>query len=136
MLSAGAVGVIVLGAAPMAAAQASPSADPILAQAIDGSSAPLDPRARLRADRPGRPAVSLAGLRGKAVLLTFLDPVCTTDCPLIGAGVPPGRGCSGPRPARSSWSRSNLNPLYRGLAYTRAFDRQESLTRRAATGCT
>ena len=27
--------------------------------------------------------VSLASLRGKVVLLTFLDPVCTTDCPLI-----------------------------------------------------
>ena len=27
--------------------------------------------------------MSLASLRGKVVLLTFLDPVCTTDCPLI-----------------------------------------------------
>ena len=27
--------------------------------------------------------VSLASLRGKVVLMTFLDPVCTTDCPII-----------------------------------------------------
>ena len=27
--------------------------------------------------------MSLASLRGKAVLLTFLDPVCVTDCPLL-----------------------------------------------------
>ena len=27
--------------------------------------------------------VTLSSLRGKAVLLTFLDPVCVTDCPLI-----------------------------------------------------
>ena len=41
ILSASAVGVIVLGAFPMAAAQASPSASPILAESIDGASAPL-----------------------------------------------------------------------------------------------
>ena len=38
----GAIGVILLGAAPMAAAQANPVADTILAQAIDGSSALLN----------------------------------------------------------------------------------------------
>ena len=27
--------------------------------------------------------MSLASLRGKVVLMTFLDPVCTTDCPII-----------------------------------------------------
>ena len=42
MASAGAVGLIILGAAPMAAAQASPVADTILAEAINGSSAPLE----------------------------------------------------------------------------------------------
>ena len=40
--AAGALGLIILGAAPMAAAQASPNADPILAEAIAGSAAPLD----------------------------------------------------------------------------------------------
>ena len=39
---AGALGLIILGAAPMAAAQASPNADPILAEAIAGSTAPLN----------------------------------------------------------------------------------------------
>ena len=38
----GALGLIILGAAPMAAAQASPTADPILAEAIAGSAAPLN----------------------------------------------------------------------------------------------
>jgi cytochrome oxidase Cu insertion factor (SCO1/SenC/PrrC family) len=33
-------------------------------------------------DQHRRP-LSLAGLRGKVVLLTFLDPVCSSDCPLI-----------------------------------------------------
>ena len=40
--SLGALGLIILGAAPMAAAQASPNADPILAESIAGSSAPLN----------------------------------------------------------------------------------------------
>ena len=40
--SVGAIGLIILGAAPMAAAQANPVADTILAQAINGSSAPLN----------------------------------------------------------------------------------------------
>ena len=60
------------------------NADPIIAQAIDGNAAPLDftAPAFTLTDQDGRP-VSLAGLRGKVVLLTFLDPVCTSDCPLI-----------------------------------------------------
>ena len=84
MISAGAVGVIVLGAAPMAAAQASATASTILAQAVDGSASPVDSPAPgfTLTDQHGR-QVPLSGLRGKVVLLTFLDPVCVTDCPLI-----------------------------------------------------
>jgi cytochrome oxidase Cu insertion factor (SCO1/SenC/PrrC family) len=83
VVSAGAVGVILLGVAPMAAAQANRTADPILAESIAGPSGPLNypaPPFRLTGQR-GRP-VSLASLRGKAVLLTFLDPACTTGCPV------------------------------------------------------
>jgi peroxiredoxin len=32
-------------------------------------------------DQHGR-TITLANLRGKVVLLTFLDPVCTSDCPM------------------------------------------------------
>jgi cytochrome oxidase Cu insertion factor (SCO1/SenC/PrrC family) len=81
VVSAGAVGVILLGAAPMAAAQASRTADPILAESIAGPSGPLNypaPPFRLTGQH-GR-SVSLASLRGKVVLLTFLDPACTTGC--------------------------------------------------------
>ena len=79
--SLGAVGLIILGAAPMAAAQASPNADPILAQAIAGSAVRLNfPAAGFRlTDARGR-TVTLAGLRGKVVLLTFLGPACPADC--------------------------------------------------------
>ena len=90
--SAGAIGIVILGAAPMAAAQASPVADPILAQAIDGSSAPVNcpaPAFSLT-DQHGR-TVTAASLRGKVVLLTFLDDACSVDCPLIAQEFRAGR---------------------------------------------
>ena len=63
---------------------ANTNADPIIAQAIAGTSGQLDTPAPgfTLTSQDGR-QVSLASLRGKVVLLTFLDPVCTTDCPLI-----------------------------------------------------
>jgi cytochrome oxidase Cu insertion factor (SCO1/SenC/PrrC family) len=125
--AAGAVGVIILGAAPMAAAQASPVADTILAQAIDGSSAPLDypaPSFRLT-DQHGR-AVTLASMRGKVILLTFLDDTCTVDCPLIAQEFRQ----AGQQLAHSQHVELvaiNYNPLYTQLSYIQAFDHQEHL---------
>jgi len=92
-----AVAVIVLGTAPMASAAANRTADPILALAIAGDSTSLDlpaPGFSLT-DQDGR-TVSLASLRGKVVLMTFLDPVCTSDCPLIAQEMSddPGPGTS------------------------------------------
>ncbi len=130
VLSASAVAVIALGAVPMAAAQASPSAAPILAQAIDGSAAPLHSPAPAFAltDQDGR-RVSLASLRGKAVLLTFLDPVCVTDCPLLAQEFRQAGVLLGAEAGKVELVAVNLNPLYRSTAYTRAFDRQERLAR-------
>jgi cytochrome oxidase Cu insertion factor (SCO1/SenC/PrrC family) len=129
MLSACAIGVIILGALPMAAAQASRSASPILAEAVDGSSAPLHTIAPGFAltDQHGHP-VSLASLRGKAVLLTFLDPVCLTDCPLEAQEFREAGVLLGAQASHVELVAVNLNPLYGGLAYTRAFDQEQSLT--------
>ena len=137
MASVGAIGVIILGAAPMAAAQASPVADTILAQAIDGSSAPLDypaPAFSLT-DQHGRD-VTLASLRGKVVLLTFLDPVCTTRLPADRAGVPPGRAAAGrATPAASSWSRSSPTRSTTSSATSRRSTGRKAWTA-CRTGCT
>lgn len=128
VLSASAVGVIILGVIPMAAAQASPSAAPILAEAIDGSSAPLHSAAPPFAltDQNGR-HVSLAGLRGKVILLTFLDPVCVTDCPLEAQEFRQAGMLLGADARKVELVAVNLNPLYSSTAYTNAFDRQERL---------
>jgi cytochrome oxidase Cu insertion factor (SCO1/SenC/PrrC family) len=129
VVSVGALGLIILGAAPMAAAQASPNADPILAQAIAGSSVPLNFPAKgfQLTDQHGR-TVSLASLRGKVVLLTFLDPVCTTDCPLIAQEFRAAGQLLGAASSKVELVAIVTNPIYHQVADTQAFDRQEHLT--------
>ncbi len=124
----GALAIILLGAAPMASAAANRTADPILALAIEGSSASLDlpaPGFSLT-DQAGR-TVSLASLRGKVVLMTFLDPVCTTDCPIIAQELKQTGQMLGAQDSRVELVAVVANPTYRSTAFTRAFDRQEGL---------
>ncbi len=125
----GAIGTIILGAAPMAAAQASPVADTILAQAVDGSNAPLNFAASpfQLTDQDGR-QVSLASLRGKVVLLTFLDPVCTSDCPLIAQEFKQAGQLLKADERRVELVAIVANPVDYQLGYTQAFDQQEGLT--------
>lgn len=125
--SAGALGLIILGAAPMAAAQANPVADPILAEAINGSSAPLDfpaPAFSLT-DQHGR-TVTLASLRGKVVLLTFLDDTCSVDCPLIAQEFRQAGQLLGDT-QHVELVAINYNPIYTQVSYIQAFNRQEGL---------
>jgi cytochrome oxidase Cu insertion factor (SCO1/SenC/PrrC family) len=124
----GAIGLIVLGAAPMAAAQASPVADTILAQSIDGSSAPENypaPGFRLT-DQYGQ-TVTLASLRGKVVLLTFLDDTCSVDCPLIAQEFRQAGQLLAADTRQVELVAVNYNPLNTQLSYIQAFDRQEGL---------
>ena len=130
LLAVWAVAIVVVGAAPMAAAQASPDASPVIAQAIDGDAAPLNfaaPSFTL-SDQRGR-SVSLASLRGKVVLLTFLDPVCTSDCPLIAQEFRAADQMLGAQAHNVEMVAIVANPVYRSVAYTRAFDAQEGLSR-------
>ena len=129
VLAVWAVAIIILGAAPMALAQANPNADPIIAQAIDGDSAALNYAAPgfTLTDQDGR-RVSLASLRGKVILLTFLDPVCTSDCPLIAQEFRQADQVLAARSHNVELVAIAANPLYHSLAYTRAFEAQERLT--------
>ena len=124
----GAIGLIVLGAAPMAVAQASPVADTILAVSINGASTPVNfpaPAFSLT-DQDGR-AVTLAGLRGKVVLLTFLDDTCSVDCPLIAQEFRQAGQLMGADTARVELVAINYNPLDTQVSYIQAFDQQEGL---------
>ena len=124
-----ALAVVVIGSAPMAMAAVNRTADPIVSEALDGTPNALDSPAPpfTLTDQHGHP-VSLASLRGHVVALTFLDPVCTTDCPLIAQEF---RNVDQQLAAQSTqveFVAIVANPIYRSLSFTRAFDSQEGLT--------
>jgi cytochrome oxidase Cu insertion factor (SCO1/SenC/PrrC family) len=124
----GALGVILVGAAPMSLASVNRTADPIVAEAIAGTSGTLDTPAPnfTLTSQDGR-KVALTSLRGKVVLLTFLDPVCTTDCPLIAQEMRSADTLLGTRAKATELVAVVANPTYTSIAYTQAFDRQEGL---------
>jgi cytochrome oxidase Cu insertion factor (SCO1/SenC/PrrC family) len=128
VVGAGALGVILVGAAPMAVASVSRTADPITAQAIAGTTGQFDtPAANFTLTSQDGHAVSLASLRGKVVLLTFLDPVCTTDCPLIAQEMKSADALLGAKAGRTELVAVVANPTYLSTAYTKAFTDQENL---------
>ena len=124
-----ALGIVLVGTGPMALAAANPNADPILTEALDGTPNSIDTPAPLFSltDQYGRP-VSLAGLRGHVVALTFLDPVCTSDCPLIAQEFRQTDESLDAQRSDVDFVAVVANPIYRSTAYTGAFDRQEDLT--------
>jgi cytochrome oxidase Cu insertion factor (SCO1/SenC/PrrC family) len=100
----------------------------VIAQALAGGSGQFDTPAPdfTLTSQDGR-QVSLASLRGKVVLLTFLDPVCTTDCPLIAQEMRSADALLGGRAAGTELVAVVANPTYISTAYTRAFTAQENL---------
>jgi cytochrome oxidase Cu insertion factor (SCO1/SenC/PrrC family) len=126
----GGAGLIILGAAPMAVAQASPNADPILAESIAGPAVPLDYPAPGFAltDQYGR-TVTLASLRGKVVLLSFFDPDCAAGCPPIGREFRRAATLLGSSARRVELVGIVLSPAYRPVGAVQAFDRREGLSR-------
>jgi cytochrome oxidase Cu insertion factor (SCO1/SenC/PrrC family) len=124
----GALAAIGLGAIPMAVASGNPNADPILAIASNGTPNIVDfpaPGFSLT-DTAGRP-VSLGQLRGRTVVLTFLDPVCTSDCPIIAQEFRRADRMLGSAASRVDFVAVVANPVYRSTVFTAAFDRQEGL---------
>jgi cytochrome oxidase Cu insertion factor (SCO1/SenC/PrrC family) len=127
-ISAAAIVVIAIGAVPMAAAQTSSDASPILAQAIDGQSVAADIPAHdfTLTDQHGK-QVSLSSLHGKVVLLSFLDPVCVTDCPLEAREFAQAGQLLGSKASHVELVAVNLNPDYSQVGYLQAFDQEEGL---------
>jgi cytochrome oxidase Cu insertion factor (SCO1/SenC/PrrC family) len=127
--AAAAAGVVLLGAVPMAAAAANRNADTIIATATAGAPNSVDspaPGFNL-IDQNGQP-VSLADLRGKVVALTFLDPVCTTDCPVIAQEFKTAGKLLGPDSKKVELLAIDANPRYIETAFLDAFDQQENLS--------
>ena len=124
-----AIGVVVVGTAPMAMAAVNQNADPFLTEALDGTPNALNTPAPpfSLTDQDGLP-VNLASLRGHAVALTFLDPVCTSDCPLIAQEFRQADQQLGSQAREVDFVAIVANPIYRSASFTKQFDRQEGLT--------
>jgi cytochrome oxidase Cu insertion factor (SCO1/SenC/PrrC family) len=129
VFGAGALAVVLVGAAPMALAAANPDADPITAQAIAGSTGQFDtPAANFTLTSQHGQQVALSSLRGKVVLLTFLDPVCTTDCPLIAQEMKSADALLGSKAGNTELVAVVANPTYLSTAYIKEFTDQENLS--------
>ncbi len=124
----GAVVIVLVGAAPMALAATNPNADPLLTEAANGTPNVVREAAPgfTLTDQHGR-QVSLRSLTGHTVVLTFLDPVCTSDCPLIAQELRVTDQLLGATASKVDLVAVADNPLYRSITTTRAFDRQEGL---------
>lgn len=129
LAAGGAALVTLLGVAPMALASTNANADAIVSEATNGTpqatNAPA-PEFSLT-DQHGRP-VTLASLRGKTIALTFLDPVCTTECPIIGQEFRAADLALGARAKNTVFVAIVANQIYRSSFYTNAFDREENLS--------
>jgi len=125
----GALAIVLLGAAPMAAASVNRTADPIIAEALTGYSPPLSEAAPdFRLTNQDGESVSLSSFRGKVVLLTFLDPVCTTDCTFMGQEfLQAGKLLAADR-GRVELVGVAVNPVYYSQSVIKAFDQQEGLS--------
>ncbi len=128
LASIAAIAIVVVGVVPMVLAATNPNADPILAVATDGTPNAVDVAAPAfdLIDQAGR-SVSLSSLAGKTVALTFLDPVCTSDCPFIAQEFRQANTLLGPDAGRVTFVAVVANPIYRAESFTNAFDRQEGL---------
>lgn len=124
-----AVAVGLVGAVPMAAASTNPHADPIVTEALNGTPSQVTRAAPpfSLVDQAGKP-VSLASLRGKAVALTFLDPVCTSDCPVIAQTFHVADEMMRSQASKTAFVAVVANPIYRSVATVDAFDHEERLT--------
>jgi len=120
--------VVLVGAVPMAFASMSTSTDAILTEGINGQPDQTNipaPPINL-SDQNGHP-VSLNSLRGRTIALTFLDPVCTTDCPIIAQQFRQVDESLGAEATKTAFVAVVANPIYRGVPFLDAFDQQEGL---------
>ena len=112
----------------MAVASTNPNADPVIALAIDGNPNVVDfPAPSFQLVNQLGQHVSLDSFRGRTLALTFLDPVCVSDCPVEAQELKGADAILGVAARKVEFVAVDINPLYRSQAYVDAFDRQEGL---------
>jgi cytochrome oxidase Cu insertion factor (SCO1/SenC/PrrC family) len=124
----GAIVVVVIGIAPMTAASVNSRTDTDLVEALNGA-----PQATSRpapdfhlVNQRGQP-VTMASLRGYTVAMTFLDPVCTTDCPVIAQEFKAASQMLGSVAGKVRFVAIAANPQYHSVTAIDDFDREEGL---------
>jgi cytochrome oxidase Cu insertion factor (SCO1/SenC/PrrC family) len=125
----GAIVVVLVGTTPMVSASVNSRTDTDLALAVGGApqvTAGLAPSFHLVDQR--RQPVSLADLRGYTVAMTFLDPVCTTDCPVIAQEFRAANQMLGSAAGKVRFVAIAANPQYHSVTVIDDFDRKEGLT--------
>ncbi len=78
-------------------------------------------------DQQGRP-ITLSGLTGKVTLVTFLDPVCSDDCPVIANQIASAIRRLGARADSVAVVAIDTNPLFDHVADVEAFTTSHGLT--------
>src|SRR5579875_136146 len=128
VVAAGALAVTLVGGAPAAIAAANPNANPLLTEAVNGPNDAVNfPAPALSLIDQHVKAVSLSALRGKVVVLTFLDPVCTSDCPVIAQELKQADSLLGSDARHVVLVAVDANPRYTGTEFLNAFDAQEGM---------
>jgi cytochrome oxidase Cu insertion factor (SCO1/SenC/PrrC family) len=122
-------GIVLVGAVPMAFASVNTHTDTIVTEAINGQPEPTDtPATPFELTDQNGTSVSLATLKGRTIALTFLDPVCTSDCPLIAQVFRQVDDSLGATAAKNTaFVAVVANPTYLGVQFVQAFDSQENM---------
>jgi len=77
-------------------------------------------------DQAGR-RISLASLRGRTVVLTFMDSHCTDVCPIVSREFIDARNDLGPAASRVVFLAVNVNPYHLQVSDVAAFSREQRL---------
>ena len=105
-------------------------ADAQAAVADDGGVRQLDGRAApdfTLTDQNGA-RLTLSKLRGNLVLLTFLDPVCSDNCPLIANQLAAAVRAAGARAEHVQVVAVDANPVFHGVPDVQTFTREHGLS--------
>jgi cytochrome oxidase Cu insertion factor (SCO1/SenC/PrrC family) len=78
-------------------------------------------------DQHGR-ALSLAGFRGRAVVLEFMDPHCTDICPIVSAEFAGAFRDLGAAASRAVFIAVNVNPYFHAVSDVAAYSAEHQLT--------
>ncbi len=123
-----AVALCLLGAVPMALVGILPGTSSDLAEASTNSVQSLSTTAPdFTLTNQNGQKISLASLRGNTVVLSFLDPVCTNDCPVEAQQMRIASEQLGPN-SKTVFVAVNTNPLFRSQATLRTFTSEEGLS--------